>query len=438
MVKGRDLLIEVIAGAFVSNGTFNVSGGQIYLNSSLKLPTDYTVSNLGYGGNGNVFLFKANNKLLLNSLPTYNWNQTWQNNYNLNYSENSSKKIQNYSIVVKVQSPLSCSLNGIYVNLKGTYNNNSFLESQLLNNPIFSINTSIKNLYISLSGNNPLIHYYSRLPVVLSNISNISIERLNLTKYLPVSISFNSSQNLSFNLLNGNNSIFSGTTLSKPILLELKKGNYHLSFGNNSENYTYDIGVAPNCLGYENITIIPGKPYYFYNSLNISSEPFKIYKTDTITKNITDYKDVNSCNFNVSGLVSLDKEILDNLYSMNNSISAVSKNKFNYTNMLSREINYTDYVLNAYSRKGSQTPQKIYLNQTGLNLLSYYNNGNFTKEVFQINNNGTINLSYGINKSVEIVLTKKVQQNFFVSTENDIIKAFSYIPSLFLGFLGGL
>ena len=147
---------------------------------------------------------------------------------------------------------------------------------------------------------------------------------------------------------------------------------------------------------------------------------------------------MNSCNFNVSGLVSLDKEILDNLYSMNNSISAVSKNKFNYTNMLSREINYTDYVLNAYSRKGSQTPQKIYLNQTGLNLLSYYNNGNFTKEVFQINNNGTINLSYGINKSVEIVLTKKVQQNFFVSTENDIIKAFSYIPSLFLGFLGGL
>ena len=38
----------------------------------------YAVSNLGYGGNGNVFLFKANNKLLLNSLPTYNWNQTWQ------------------------------------------------------------------------------------------------------------------------------------------------------------------------------------------------------------------------------------------------------------------------------------------------------------------------------------------------------------------------
>ncbi len=425
-------------GKFINNGTFNVSGGQIYLNSSLKLPVDYTTSNLGYGGNGNVFLFKANSKLLLNSLPAYYWNQTQEDNYNLNYSENSSKKTQNYSIIVKLQSPLSCSLNGIYVNLKGTYNNNSFLESQPLNDPIFSINKSIKNLYLYLSGNNPLINYYSSLAIVLSNISNTSIERLNLTKYSPVRISFNSNKNLSFNLLNGNSSVFSGLTSSNPIFLELEQGNYNLLFENGSENYTYNFYVAPNCMGYENITILPGESYYFYNSLNISSEPFIIYKKDTITKNITDYRDVNSCNFNVSALVSLDKEILNSIYSMNNSISNVSNNKVNYTNVLKREINYTNYMLNAYSSKDPQTQQNIYLNQTGLNLLSYYSNGNFTKEVFQINNNGTINLGYGINKSVEIVLTKPAQQNFFVSTEKDIIKAFSYVPSLFLGFLGGL
>lgn len=430
-------LIEVISGTFINKGTFNVSGGKIYLNSSLPLPLDYTPANLGYGGNGNVFLFKANSKLLLDSIHTYQWGQI-QQNYNLNYSDNSSKKTQNYSIIVKVQSPSDCSLTGIYVNLKGNYNNNSFLESQPLNNPTFSINKSVKNLYLYLSGSNPLIHYYSNLTVFFSNVSNTSIESLNLTKYPLINLSFKSNQNLSFNLLKENNSVFSGTTLSKPIFLKLEQGNYRLSFENGSNSYTYNFYAAPNCVGYENITIFPGKPYYFYDSLNISTVPFTIYKTDTITKNITDYNNINSCNFNISALINLDKEILSSIYSMNNSISAVSNNKVNYTSILSKEINYTNYMLDAYSNKGSQNPQKIYLNQTGLNLLSYYNNGNFTKEVFQINNNGTINLSYGINKSMEIVLTKQAQQNFFASTEKDIIKAFSYVPSLFLGFLGGL
>lgn len=431
-------IIEVIAGKFINNGTFNVSGGQIYLNNSLKLPTDYTASNLGYGGNGNVFLFKANSKLLSDSLPAYSWNQPQQNNYNLNFSENSSKRTQNYSIILKVQSPSSCSLNGIYATLKGTYNNNSFLESQPLNDSVFSINKSIKNLYLSLSGSNPLVHYYKGLAIAFSNISNTSIERLNLTKYISVRISFNTNQNLSFNLLKGNNLVFSGITLSKSLFLKLEKGKYRLLFENGSKNYTYNFYVAPNCLGYENITVLPGEPYYFYDSLNISAVPFTLYKTDTITKNITDYKEIDSCNFNASALVSLDKEILNSIYSMNNSISKMPDNKVNYTGILSKEINYTNYILNAYSSKGHQNPQNIYLNQTGLNLLSYYNNGNFTKEVFQINGNGTINLSYGINKSIEIVLTKQTQQNFFVATEKGIIKVFSYVPSLFLGFLGGL
>ena len=431
-------LIQVISDSFINNGTFNVRGGSIYLDNSFKLPFPYTTSNLGYGGDGNVFLFKANNRLLLNSIKSYNWGQTKQNNYNLNYSERYSNKTQNYNIIVKVQSPIGCSLNGIYINLKGTYNNNSFLETNKLNNSLFSINNSIKNISLYLSGNNSLINYYNNLRVVLSNSSNTSIENFNLTKHFQVSLSFEGGQNLSFNLRNGNNTIFLGDTLSKPYTLSLEQGNYQLLLKNGSENYTYNLYVGQNCLGYQDITILPGKSYYIYDSLNISSMPSTVYKKDIITNYVTDYKDVNSCNFNISKLIGLDKVILNNIYLMNNTISKESDSKVNYADVLSREINYTNYMLKQYNTKSSQNSQDVYLNQTGLNLVYYYNNGNFTKEVFQLNNNGTINLSYGINKSLEIVLTKRTQQNFFVSTENDIIKAFSYIPSLFLGFLGGL
>ena len=434
---GGGSLIQVISDAFINNGTFNVSGGRIYFGSSFNLPPSYTTSNLGYGGNGNVFFFKANNKLLLDSIKNYNWGPVQQNNYNLNDPVNYSNETQSYRIMVRVQVPLDCSLNGIYVNLNGTSNNNSFLETKPLNNPVFSVNDSIKNLNLYLSGNNPLIHYYNNLKLVLNNDSNTSTENLNLTRYLPVGLSFAGGQNLSFTLLNENDTVFSGAT-SKPYLLRLEKGDYSLLLKNGSENYTYNLYVAPNCLGYQNITIFPGKSYYIYNSLNISSVPFTVYKTDTITNDITDYKDANSCNFNISELISLDKVILNNIYSMNNSISQESNSRFNYAGILSREINYTNYMLNKYSNKSPQGPQDVYLNQTGLNLLSYYNNGNSTKEVFQVNNNGTINLRYGANKSLEIVLTKGTQQNFFVSTEKGIIKVFSYVPSLFLGFLGGL
>ena len=431
-------VIEVISGRFVNNGTFNVSGGRIYLNGSVGLPAPYTAVNLGYGGNGNVFFFKANSKLLSGPIYNYTSNQKQQNNYDINISGNYSKEIQNYSVIAKVQPLPGCSLNGIYVNLEGDYNNNSFLEAEPINDPVFSVNRSINNPYLYLSGNNPLLHYYSNTSVVLSNASNTSTENLNLTRFLPVGISFEGGQNLSFNLLKGNNTIFSGATLSKHYLYKLGQGNYYLSFETGQENYTYSLHVAPNCLGYENITILPGKPYYIYNSLNISSMPFTLYKTNTVVNDITDYKDVNSCGFNVSELMGLDKLILNSISSMNNSISAASYDKVNYTNILSREINYTNYMLNTYNTKLPKKLQKVYLNQTGLNLLSYYNNGNFTKEVFQVNNNGTINLSYGTNKSIEIVLTKRTQPNIFVSTENGIIKAFSYVPSLFLGFLGGL
>ena len=431
-------VIQVISGSFINNGTFNVSGGRIYLDSSFKLPPSYTTSNLGYGGNGNVFLFKANDRLLSDSIQNYNVDPAKQNNYNINYSANYSNKTQNHQILVKIQSLLGCSLNGIYINLKGNYNDNSFLETQPFNDSVFSVNNSIKNLYLYLSGSNPLIHYYNASKVVLSNTSNISIESLNLTKYLPVNLFFEGGQNLSFGLLKGNDTVFSGETLSKPPLLSLEQGDYQVSLENGPDNYTYNLYVGPNCLGYQNITILPSKPYYIYDSLNISSIPFTEYKLDTITNNITDYKDVNSCNFNISELVSFDRVILNSIYSMNNSVSAVSTNKVNYSSIFSREINYTNYLLTQASTKSSQNPQSISLNQTGLNLLSYYNKGNFTKEVFQINNSGTINLSYGINKSVEIVLTKGAQDNLFASIKNGIAKAFSYVPSLFLGFLWGL
>jgi hypothetical protein len=424
--------IEVISSSFINNGTFNVSGGKIYLSSGL--PPGYNASDLGYGGEGNVFFFKANNKLLLDSIHNYLWGQTQQNDYNLNHSSNYSNKTQNYLVIVKFQPILDCSLKGIDINLKGNYNNNSFLETKPLSDPVFSVNSSIRNLYLYVSGSSQLIHYYEGSNVVLGNDSNTSTETLNLTKYVSVSISFEGRQNLRFYLFKGNNVVYSGKTSSNISTLELEDGKYNLSIENGSDNYTYGLYAGPNCLGYENITILPGKPYYIYNSLNVSAAPFIAYKTNNITKNVIDYKYVNSCDFNVSALMGMDKAILNSIYSINNSISS---NKVNYADELTREINYTNYILKEYNAKDPQNLHGIYINQAGLNLLSYYNNGNFTKEVFQINNNGTINLSYG-NKTVEIVLAKKPQQNFFASMENGIIKAFSYIPSLFLAFLGGL
>ncbi|MGC8533377.1 MAG: hypothetical protein ACP5MV_01970 [Candidatus Parvarchaeum sp.] len=431
-------IIEVISSEFINNGTFNVSGGSIQLNSPLSLPKDYSSANLGYGGVGNVFLFKANPKLLLASIPSYQWSRALQDNYVVNYSENYSKKLQNYSVIVKIQSPLGCSLNGIYVNLKGIYNNSTFLETKPINNSIFSVNSSIKNIYLYLSGRNPITHYYNGLNLVFNKFSNNSVENFNLSKYIPVNISFEGKKNLSFNILEGNKTLYSDTLLPNSIFLELKQGKYLLSFANSSDNYTYGLYVEPNCLGYENITISPGKSYYLYDSLNVSTTPFIKYKIETVTKNITEYRDINSCNFNISSLINLNKEMLEGIYSINHSISMALNRNVNYTNLLSSEENYTNYVLKAYSNKGPKNTQGIYLNETGLDLLSYYSKGNLTKEVFQINNNGTINVNYGLNKSIKIILTKRTHQNFFVSTENYIIKVFSYLPSLFMGFLGGL
>lgn len=429
-------VIEVISDLFINNGTFNVIGGKIYLNGSLGLPSPYTTSNLGYGGNGNVFFFKANNKLLLNSIHNYNWGLPSQSAYNPNSSSNLSNKIQNYSVTAKLEALPDCSLNGIYINLKGYYNNNSFTKVQPISDPIFWVNRSNTNLSLFLSGNNPLIHYYSNLSIILSNASNTSIETLNLSQYLPVNINFLGSQNLSFKLLKNSEVVSSGISSSGFYSFELEQGKYSLLFEDGSSNYTYGLYVAPNCLGYENIAISPGKSYYLYDSLNVSSIPF-IYNANQTVREITSYQSINSCNFNISVLIDLDKSILSSLSSMNSSISSVSSNKINYANILS-EINYTNYVLTAHNTKIPQKPQNVSLNQSGLTILSYYNTGNFTKEVLQLSSNGTINLSYGANNRIQIVVTKENTQNIFVSTEKDIIKVFSYVPSLFLGFLGGL
>ncbi|MEM0143699.1 MAG: hypothetical protein QXL94_07090, partial [Candidatus Parvarchaeum sp.] len=331
-----------------------------------------------------------------------------------------------------------CSLKGVYVNLKGYYNNNSFLELRSINNPVFLVNNSVKNLSLYLSGNNPLIYYYNALNLNLTNTSNASVEELNLTKYFHINLGFIGNQRLNFSLLEGKSTIFSGPEPLKLQSFNLIQGKYSLLFNNGSDNYTYNLYVGPNCLGYENITILPGRSYYIYDSLNISSIPFTVYKTNQLINTVNNYQVENSCNSNISVLINLDKSILSGLFSINNSIYMASNSKINYTSILDREINYTNYVLNTYDTKLIQKPNTLSFNQSGLTVLSYYNKGNFTKEVLKLDNNGTINLSYGTNSRMQIIVTTGNTPNIFVTTEKDIMKAFSYVPSLFLGFLGGL
>ena len=427
-------VIEVISSKFINDGIFNVSGGRIYLNNQF-LPFPYNTSNLGYGGSGNVFFFKANNNLLLNSI--HNLTLPLQV-YSVNTSSNPSNKSYAHFVVAKVETLSSCSLNNIYIDLKGYNGKDRFTESHPINDSVFLVNSSSSNLSLSLSGNNPMINYYGSVNISINKTSNKTISQLNLSNYLPVNIIFMGGKNLNFSLLKGKNIVFSGRILHRLYSFKLKSGNYSLYLENNSENYNYSLYVAPNCLGYENITIPLSKSYYIYNSLKIPFLPVIEYKVNKTTKEINNYKYINSCNFNISDLIGMDRLILSNLSYLKSNLSMLSENRLDYENLLGREINYTDYMLNTYNTRSSQKSQNIYLNQTGLNLLSYYNNGNFTKEVFQINNNGTINLSYGVNKTIEIVLTKRTQQTFLASMENDIVKVFSYVPSLFLGFLGGL
>ncbi|MEM0143929.1 MAG: hypothetical protein QXL94_08355, partial [Candidatus Parvarchaeum sp.] len=102
----------VISASFVNNGTFNLSGGKIYLNESIALPYYYNKSDLGEGGYGNVFFFKANPKLL--SVSIHNWGMPQNisinklNTSKLNISNISYESARNYSISVNVQSIQGC------------------------------------------------------------------------------------------------------------------------------------------------------------------------------------------------------------------------------------------------------------------------------------------------------------------------------------------
>ena len=425
--------LQIISKYFIDNGSLNVSGGRVYFNTSIQLPYHYTPSDFGYGGEGNVFFFRAGSGLLSNSIKNYNWNSS-QESFGVSDSNSSSGNAVAYNVNIAFPAIAGCNYNGVYLKVNGVFNNASFSRVQPVNDTAFALNSSVKNISFSMSGSNLISQYYNTAFVSNSGISNGTTVKLGLKNSLPVVISFGNGKNLSFSLKE-NGSLLSSGTASANYTFDLPQGNYSLSISNSSENNTYNIMVQRNCLGYQNIAIPAGKGYYTYDSLKIPVNPLLVYKTNQTEVQVVKYRNIDSCGFNASQLLDLDNLILHSISEMNNTVSAYGK--ANYTGIVEKEVNYTNYMLSAYSSK-AKTAGNISLNQSGLNLLDYSSSGNLTKEVFQLSGNGTINLSYGNGRKIQILVSRQNTQNILVSAGDDVMRAFAYVPSLFMGFLGGL
>ncbi len=428
---GSGGILEIISQGFINNGTTNVSGGKVYFNTSMPLPYHYTANDFGNGGKGNAFFFRAGSNLLSNSIKNYSFG-TEQESFGIN--DSNSSKVNLYSLKVAFPVIYGCDYASLYLKASGIYDNNSFSKIQPVNDDDFSLNSSDKNISFSMSGSDPISKYYNSTSLFVNNLSNDTTVNLGFKDTIPVSVSFQNTNNTNFSLQSANNTLFSGST-SLPLTFELRPGNYSLFIGNKSENYTYYLFVQRNCLGYQNITIPVGQDYYDYDSLKIPAKPLIVYKTNQSVLKVVKYVGMDSCSFNDSQLLGLDSSILQSLSAINRSL--LKDGNTNYSEIINKEANYTNYVLNKYASK-PKTTGNISMNQSGLNLLDYFNSGNFTKEVFQVNSKGTINLSYGSGSKIQIVVTSKPTQNILVSVSNTVVKAFAYVPSLFLGFLGGL
>ncbi len=421
-------IVEVISKEIIANGTINVSGGRIYISKALNASLDsiypdvYNLSVLGDGGAGNVFEFKASNSLLLRSLPNYN--VTFGNISNSTSTLNNVENDPSYSIKVTLANDYSCSTNGIHVKL---ISNNSIDNFPL--NQSFSLNTASNRAQLQLYGTNPLINYYATKNISLSNKTFYFTAKDNLTVNLGVS-------SLGFGINITSYSIqLKKLNVSHELMVQLPIGRYNLTVYNKTNSYNYSFYVSPNCLGYENLSFFPKKSYYTYDGLNISNTPFLVNRTQivkTVSENV--YYAPQSCQEqNISQLIALDKQIMTAINSLNNSIGKASQ-KPNYS-LFFNEINKTDpflYKMNSY------TQPNISLNETGFDMYSYSSGGNLTKDKFILSGNqGIINLSYG-NESISMYISKQHNANPFAAFESGVIKVIEYVPSTFMGFLGGL
>ncbi len=429
-------IVEILAKNFIANGSINVSGGKIYiskaLNSSLNLtkPLSYNLSDLGDGGSGNVFMFKAPKELLLRSLPVKN--TTIYNNTITTKSQNINKTaIRGYNLTTKIANPYGCNTNNIYVNLTvGNHKNNYIFE---LGQDML-INSSNQNATLSLYGSNPIIKYYK----------NSSITLANKTFYLPNRNSI--SINLNINSKNNFAGVLSGYTnhykmnfnTNKTLKINLTKGNYTLSLYNETHHYNYTFYVSQNCMGYENLSFYPGKQFYSYNGLNISVDGYKTtiyrYVPKVLNKTISNnYYNLDSCNNeNLSQIVNLDYKILNSLSAINKSILNTTK-KQNYTTLVKEIRSSIATDPKNYNLNSKQTNVPSFA-VSGLQLYSFIQKNNTAKGNFVLlSNNASLNISYG-NSSIEITLIRKQKQsNIFNSFESAFLKAFEYLPQAFLG-----
>ncbi len=437
--------VLIISGHTFRKGNITVEGGKVYLSNSLNAslnmtgPFIYNLSNIGNGGAGNVFFFKAGAALLTKSLPNYNFTYVNTQPYS---GETGSANQSSRFIQVYLANDYDCNLNSLYVNLSGYYNKTGFSYQYSLLSSDFKINSSDNNLSLKLYGSNPLLGYYNRTEnITLSNTTNITRIVLAPETLLPLSINFANDSGFEFYLFNQNKSIFSTDNTDKNYTLSIPAGKYKLIVYNNNSIYNYSIYNSPNCMGYENITVYPGKDYYVYNGLNLSVSPLLTKKIETVIEkenaSVITSPQINCADMGL--LLSLDKQIIGSLKVLNESILNGSSKQLNYS-LFTQTINSTNHLISSIRIPAPFEFRMPILsfNESGFNVVSSSNDGNIIKYSLETNaGNGTINIGYG-NRTLILSINKVKSISPFAAFETGLIKVVTYLPSLFAAFLGGL
>jgi hypothetical protein len=437
-------ILEIIAGKIENNGTMNVSGGKIYIspqmNSSLSMvyPDVYNLSYLGNGGEGNILEFKAGGNLLVESLPAGNNsiplgnsdNITEGNNYGSGNQTLSSKANATvYSFKALLANDYGCSTKNIYIKVSNPNSSAITQNTQLGDN--LTIITNSSKAQLELYGKNPILNYYNKKINV--NLSNTSYYFKSLSD-ITLNLFVQKDNNLSITLANKSKQVIASNV--SQYSLKLPVGRYNITLYNATNRYVYTIYLSQNCLGYENISLEPGKPYYYYDGLNISNYKaiFSIYKTKIINytaKNVYYNTEVNQLQ-NLSQLTKMDSEILKYITSMNESISK-----------LSHLQNYSSFVDNLNSAllktaKPSDNQAVMSINESGFDSYYYKTGSNETEnKLVMYGNSGMINISYG-NKSLKLLISKKNSPSVFTTFESTFVRAIEYVPTTFMGLLGGI
>ena len=427
-------IIEAISQYFEANGTMDTAGGKVFisraLNESLNghYPFVYNLSDLGNGGNGNAFLFHATNALLAESLPNP-VNPSPQ----VYVNQTNTTKIQDYLVETTLANPYSCGVGGIYLN--ATSGNNSTIYPWPSGSQDLSFGAPMGNLSLKLYGPNPVLNYYETSKgIAVGNTSNVVTFAYRTG--LPLKLTLESGSMMSFDIDSKNGTVFNGSGSTGSYLIQLPSGEYSLRLYNGTAAYNYSFYNLPNCMGYENLSFFPGKQYYTYDGLNISASNVVINETKVVQsqQDMVYYSPSNCQGQNISGLVSLDEEIMASLSAINRSINQTSQ-KQDYSSFLS-EVDSTASML--YRMNASSAQPSMSLSAEGLNVYSYSSSKGFVKDsLILAGNSGTVNISYG-NKSVSLFISRQPSANPFMAFESGIIKVMEYMPSTFMAFLGGL